>query len=279
MIGPSPRARNLFMSKTSFSSDAAYWNGLAHQAGPHHLEENIAAYKRWEHVRLIRKWGGPFKGKVVLKTDLYEEAFGKDHFLFWLLNRGALVVGMDISQKIVHLAQKRAQALSKASHFGMASDVRRMAFKDATFDLIISNSTLDNLPAETVPSAFIELHRILKPGGVLILTLDNAHNPSYRFGYALEKIFGTNGYYQDRCYSLKEVEEFSRQNGFHIQNTCAIVHIPTPFNKLALFLTRRWGKQLRHPLRRLIMWFSGAGTHKRTQFLTGWFLAFKMVKK
>ncbi len=256
-----------------------YWDSLARMAAGHHLEANVAAYKRWEHVRLIRRWGGSLQGKVVLKTDLYEEAFGEDHFLFWLLNRGAAVIGMDVSPEVVRRARERARALHKDFHCAMTTDVRRMAFKDAAFDLIISNSTLDNLPFRSVPYALSELRRILKPGGVLILTLDNGHNPLYFSGYVLEKLFRTNRHYQDRCYSIQQVKALARQSRFHIQDTGAIVHLPTPFNKAAIFLTRCQGQRARRFLRRLIMFFAGAGKCKRTQRLTGWFLAFKMVKE
>jgi SAM-dependent methyltransferase len=266
------------MPKDPSSVDAAYWDALARRMGAHHLEENIAIYKRSEHIRLIRAWGGVLKGKTVLKTDLYEEAFGADHFLFWLLNRGAVVVGMDISVNVAGAAKRRSALLRRNLHLASTSDICRTAFKDASFDMIICNSTLDNMPFADVPRALSELYRILKPGGTLILTLDNAHNPLYRLGYFLAKIFRTQGHYQDRCYSLRDVEALVSREKFHWQDVRAIVHIPTPFNKAAVLLTRLLGKRARRFLRRAVMFFSGAGKSKRMQFLTGWFLAFKMVK-
>jgi SAM-dependent methyltransferase len=53
-------------------------------------------------------------------------------------------------------------------------------FADATFDLIVSTSTLDHFDRrEEFVGALAELNRVLRPGGRMILTLDNPLNPAY----------------------------------------------------------------------------------------------------
>jgi len=261
----------------AYPLNAAYWNSVCDNTKSSVLERNAAVYKRSEHIKLLKKWGGPLKGKKILKTDLYEEAFGCDHFLYWLLKQNTHVFGMDISYKIGYRAMLRAVKFNKTFNNCISSDVINCAYKDKSFDLIISNSTLDNLIASDAPRAMKELHRILKPSGTLILTLDNRHNPLYVLGYYIEKLLNTNKYYQSKCYSVKEALRLAEQNNFVVQDITAIVHIPTPFNKIALLLGKTNNRVIKRVIRRFVSLFSGLGK-KKTKFLTGWFIALKLER-
>jgi SAM-dependent methyltransferase len=260
-----------------FKLDANYWDSISDNMRGYHLEQNISIYKRDEHIKLIKKWSGDLKGKRILKTDLFEEAFGEDSFLPWLLSQGALVTGMDISSKIARKACSRINQSNTYFKNCAGSDIRQCAFKDNVFDLIVSNSTLDNLTQDSVCLSLVELRRILKPSGILILTLDNACNPFYALGYFLAKKWRMQAYYQDRCYSLSESKLLACQAGFKVLETTAIVHIPTPFNKLALCWTARGSRLMKRFIRRLIILFS-AQEYFNSKYRTGWFLALKLTK-
>lgn len=87
----------------------------------------------------------------------------------------------------------------------------------------------------------------------------------------------TNKYYQSRCYSLKEALDLVRQNNFKVENVTTIVHIPTPFNKLAKLLNKSkliFFNDLVKCCIEIFSKMSGGGT----KFLTGWFIALKLVK-
>jgi ubiquinone/menaquinone biosynthesis C-methylase UbiE len=60
---------------------------------------------------------------------------------------------------------------------GVAADVRRLPFADASFDVVVSNSTLDHFAAADIATSLAEPRRVLRPDGHLLLTLDNAANP------------------------------------------------------------------------------------------------------
>jgi len=249
------------------SSSAFYWDSVAKRSRPYHIEKNVAIYKKSEHIRMIKKWAGSLKGKAVLKTDLYEEAFGNDSFFSWLKGQGAYVYGVDISKNIVSRA-------NSDPGLNVVSDLRDCGFRSASFDVIISNSTLDNLKESDVPAALNELRRMLKDGGVLLLTLDNAQNPLYVLGYKIEKILKTNNYYQARCYSLDEALSLAKKSRFSVEDVDAIVHLPTPFNKVALCLSRANVVLLNRASRALIMVFSKLAK-RRARSSTGWFIALK----
>lgn len=247
-----------------------HWNNVARSIKKHHLNSNVAEYKREEHINLLKKWAGDLAGKTVLKTDLFEEAFGKDYFFDYLMKNSKNAIGMDISDQMIKKAKKRLRSENCAT-----CDVRKPAFKDSSFDLIISNSTLDHLPKEELITSLIELRRILKPKGALILTLDNKTNPLYHAGYLIQKLIN-NKLCQARCYSINEAKKIAQDVGFSVEETTAIVHLPTPFNKIALLLEKlnmRFTNNLIEKSIKILRKIE----HKNTRHLTGWFIALKCV--
>lgn len=257
--------------------DSDYWDSVSEKIKDYHLEENVAFYKQREYIELIRNWSCGLEGKKILKTDLYEEAFGADQLLFWLIKKNAKIYGMDISFKITNKAKMNARIHSVYFKNSIVADVRSCSFRDESFDLIISNSTLDNLPACDVSEALSEFKRILKSTGILILTLDNAHNPLYLAGYYLGKLLNANKYYQDHCYTVKRTKFLVEQSNFFVQDVTAIVHIPTPFNRLAILLKKSNSVFMENLVKYCITLFAKLGKRK-TKFLTGWFIALKLTK-
>ena len=57
----------------------------------------------------------------------------------------------------------------------VVGDVTRLPFEDASFDKMILSEVLEHLPDDT--AALREARRVLKPGGVLAITVPNAHYP------------------------------------------------------------------------------------------------------
>lgn len=246
------------------SLDGKSWDKVSDSISSHHLEKNVALYKRSEHVKLLRKWFPPRVSRV-LKTDLFEEAFGMDYFMDFLKDVGR-PVGVDISSKTVK------KAVGRHGFPATSCCVVHLPFRDSCFDAIVSNSTLDHLFLKDVKQSLKEFSRVLSPGGVLVLTLDNAHNPLYRLGYILSKRLGAGGYHQEKCYGIRESKALLREAGFKVDEVSSIVHLPTPFNFLARKLS--FYGIFDFPIRCFIKAYSSLGFGGRNKY-TGWFLAFK----
>src|SRR5436305_533693 len=82
------------------------WNTVAAGLREPQFQEQLALYKRREHLELIGAWA-PAGARAVLKTDLFEEGFGKDALLDALGATGIRRVGMDISHVVVAAARRR----------------------------------------------------------------------------------------------------------------------------------------------------------------------------
>ena len=131
--------------------------------------------------KLLERWLPEGLG-AVLKTDLFDEAVSEG--LTPVLDaRASRVVGIDLNVEIVDAARRRHPGIE--AH---VADVRELPFESASFDAVVSNSTLDHFDHEReIAVAIGELARVLRPGGRLVLTLDNPANPVVALGKALPR--------------------------------------------------------------------------------------------
>ena len=124
------------------------------------------------HGRVLRDWLGARHVERVLKTDLFDESL-TDGLVPLLRSHADVVHGLDVSEDCVRAAMARHPDLTV-----WLADIRRLPFPDATFDSIVSNSTLDHFSVRTdIDVALAEMSRVLRPGGPLFVSSDNPQNP------------------------------------------------------------------------------------------------------
>jgi SAM-dependent methyltransferase len=246
-----------------------YWDREASRLTEPVFQEQTARYKQKEYLQLISTWAPPGGEKRLLKTDLFEEAFGKDSLLD-VIGPPAQTIGIDISREVA----ARARLALPVSPL-LVADVCLLPFKTESFDLIVSSSTLDHLPSGSLPAAVKELRRVLRTGGCLILTLDSSHNPLHLLSHYLRKWAG--GLYVERCYTSEEANAMLRECRFEVTDVTAIYHIPIGINFLAKKLEAIFGARSDRWIARAIAIFSRLGNF-RTRFLTGRFIALRALK-
>jgi SAM-dependent methyltransferase len=232
----------------------------------------IALRKRSANLRLVEAWAPPSRENArILKTDLFEEAHGEDAILDDFARRWGFAAGIEVSPRTAALANDRFRGLPI-----IATSVAAIPFRPASFETILSNSTLDHLRPAEFERALAELARILKPGGVLILTLDNRHNPLHVFSHWVRRLFGW--FYTDRCYTVDEAAAALRRHGFRVTDATAVFHVPFPVNFLAKTASRLFGRGIDPGLERLLDVFD-RWERLGTKFLTGRHIALRAVKK
>lgn len=97
-----------------------------------------------------------------------------------LKKRGAKVTGIDISKRAINRARR---ILDNAKVVDLNSE--KIPFKNATFDMIVASEVIEHL---FFPNSFLkELHRILKKGGILIITTPNLLYWGNRLNFLLGK--------------------------------------------------------------------------------------------
>ena len=122
-----------------------------------------------------------------------------------------------------------------------------------------------------------EIIRVLRPGGVLLLTLDNPWNPLYHVLRWMSRR-GWMPFELGETASLESLERMLRDRGLQIQNTAHLIHNPRGISTV-LFLTLRklLGKLGDFPIRTLLDGFVLLGK-LRSRAITGCFLAVSAVK-
>jgi SAM-dependent methyltransferase len=254
----------------------ADWDGALSRFDPaaHYLDAFLGDLKRRAHLGLIERWDGlPAAGRV-LKTDLFEEAVGPDAYLPDLGQRGATVVGMDVSPAAARRAHARFPACGV-----IAADARRLPFADASFALIMSPSTLDHFPeSRDLTVSLREFARVLEPGGRLIITLDNRQNifdPLLR----LANRMGLVPYYLGRSYTVRELRREIEGAGLVVRDATAILHNPRLTAVGAVTLARKinWPRLTRLVQRAIVR--AQAFENRWWRYYTGSFIAVNAVKR
>lgn len=110
-----------------------------------------------------------FGAQVVAGKDVLDASCGIGYGLEILSRAGAkAVTGVDISAEAIAVAKERfgefAAALAEA-------DLRELPFEDGSFDVVVSFETIEHV--EEPEKALAELHRVLRPAGVLVISSPN----------------------------------------------------------------------------------------------------------
>jgi SAM-dependent methyltransferase len=153
------------------AEQAAYWNGVVAGGSDRGGTPIWRRHSDQVNGALIARWLPAAPIDRVLKTDLFDEAVGDG--LLRPLAAARVVVGIDLSSAAV------AGALGRHARVrGLVGDVRRLPFRAASFDVVVSTSTLDHFErASEIGDALAEVQRVLRPGGTLVVTMDNTRNP------------------------------------------------------------------------------------------------------
>lgn len=102
-----------------------------------------------------------------------EMGCGKGRSVIWLSQFPRVeMVGFDFSESAIKEARKRAKEAGSPAQFLVADATEVWPFPDDSFDFIINCfATTDIESAEGREHAIAEMHRVLKPGGFLLLYL------------------------------------------------------------------------------------------------------------
>jgi SAM-dependent methyltransferase len=199
-----------------------------------YLHPLVAEQKRHVHLELARRWTDGLAVSAALKTDLFEEAFGDDDFYLALFGAPSHLYGMDIAWDTALKAKRRYPARLTV----LVTDARQPGLASASMDVIISNSTLDHFGSrDEFLEAVAELARVLRPGGRIVLTLDNPANPLYPLLRGLTRR-GWAPYSLGYTPSLKQVERDLNDLGLTVLQRDWLIHNPRLVSTLLFGLLR-----------------------------------------
>lgn len=227
--------------------------------------------------RLLARWLPQPALRAVLKTDAFDEAFGEG-VAGDLAPRAGQVWLADLSLTTLRVARRRDPRLRAA-----VCDVRRLPYDDASFDAVVSLSTLDHFARrDQIDAALRELARVLASGGRLVVTLDNARNPAVglrnRLPYAWLRRAGLVPYPIGVTLDAAALSDALERAGLDVRASAAVMHCPRAPAVLAAGLIDRWGgTRARGAFLRAALAFERLGGWS-TRRWTGYFVAALGVK-
>jgi len=255
-----------------------YWNLIAKEWNRKHHQRLWRIHSDKVNSVLLDRWLSVGVVTTTLKTDLFDEAFGRGLFPI-LASRSENIIGIDISPLIVNTALDH----NKKIH-GATADVRYLPFHRETFDTIISISSLDHFHTQHgIIVSLREIRRVLRKGGQLIITLDNLSNPVIALRRILPFSFlnksGLVPYYVGATMTYNDLYKILEHLGFEVTELSAILHAPRIlaialariFEKYAEIKTQKIFLQMLMAFESLSRW--------PTRYLTGYFIAVNAIKR
>ena len=259
------------------TGNTRYWNEVAGTWQGTHPQVLWRVHSDAVNRELFARWLADRSVETVLKTDLFDEALS-DGLYSMLASQARQVYGMDVSARILRRAGSRHMELQS-----IVGDVRCLPFRDGTFDVIVSNSTLDHFKTQDeMVTSLRELHRVLRPSGRLLLTLDNPANPVVALRQVLPfgvlNRLGILPYYIGVTLGPHQLRRILHQLRFEVTEMGAVLHCPRmPAVALCRLLARYATSGMQRRFLQLLMAFEGLSRWP-TRFFTGYFIVVNALR-
>jgi SAM-dependent methyltransferase len=257
--------------------EARYWESIADEWKKIRPDRLWRKHSDAINQSLLFRWLPEQPVPRLLKTDTFDEAVG-DGLSRFLQARAHSVVGIDLSFKNVQLACHGARSVH-----GTRADVRNLPFRRESFDVVVSNSTLDHFQTlDEITVSLRELHRVLRKGGQLIVTLDNLANPTIaarnHLPINLLNRLGIVPYFVGATCGPWRLQRLLRDVGFEVRDVAAVLHCPRIIAvAVAKLLCSRAKPSVQQQFLRLLQKCE-VMSRWPTRYLTGHFIAVRAEK-
>lgn len=191
--------------------------------------------------------------KIVMGLDLKEGdkvldvGCGDGYYLHLLSNLGIKLdlTGTDYDKEGL---EKARQNLKKTIPLVQADLMKKLPFKDRTFDKVVMSEVAEHLPNDV--KGLKEVYRVLKPGGIICLTVPDANYPFLwdPVNWILERFTGrhiSQGFFAGlwnqhiRLYKREDIVSAMKKAGFRIQESQAVTMWSLPFNHYIVNIVAR----------------------------------------
>jgi ubiquinone/menaquinone biosynthesis C-methylase UbiE len=159
-------------SEIKLRAGLRFFNSVADEYSAHHYgkKHDLLTYEMQFRRRVVFEMLDAHSSK---KGKLLDAGCGPATLVRDFLARGYDVWGIDCSKRMIEEARRNISELN--DHFAQG-DIENMAFPSESFDIVVSLGVLHYLKDER-PS-LREIRRVLKPGGLSIVSISNAFSPS-----------------------------------------------------------------------------------------------------
>lgn len=197
-----------------------------------HMTRNEADMAFKKRVQTVFEWVNPQPQDVILDVPC-----GRGFYLNMLRYvSDAHIVGADLEWDVLLKAQRHIANLPDVALHG--ASIYRLPYADNTFDAVILSEVLEHLDDDV--AGLKEALRVLKPGGVVAITVPHANYPFWwdPINKTLETLFNTHistgvfaGLWANhhRLYTMEQLRTAAQAAGFVVEEERRFTHHSFPF--------------------------------------------------
>lgn len=127
-------------------------------------------------------------------------------------NVNRVLIGVDRSDDLLKEAKKIFQDNTIGGVELLRCNAFQLPFKSSAFDRVVCVNTLLNLPSlDAIETLILELMRVCKAGGKLVIDIRNRQNPYIRWRYRLH---AKKEKFPVKAYKVEELEDIIHRHGF-----------------------------------------------------------------
>jgi len=143
-----------------------------------------------------------------------------------ILRAGARIVGVDLSEGMIHQARRELAAAGHRDVDLAVGDATQLKYPSASFDKILCSEVIEHVP--DADAAVSEMCRVLKPGGTLVISTPN-RSSWYGFDrfvvwrHVLRRPWN---HPFDNWRTMRDLCALLERHGFQIQTTTTVCYLP-----------------------------------------------------
>lgn len=194
----------------------------------------IMKYEQDMRQRAVTELLNPSKGELILDVGC-----GNARDVIVFANNGTKCSGVDFSSGMIKEGKKDIDKIGLKNIDLIVGSGTNLPFKDETFDKISCSETIEHIP--NYEDVVVEMNRVLKRGGVLVITTPNWHSLYglsrmlftklfkllFRFlRFVLRKKGTTTEHPYDEWKTQKEVIEVLEKNGMEMDRKIGVCFFP-----------------------------------------------------
>jgi SAM-dependent methyltransferase len=152
---------------------------------------------------------GAFAGRFAPGALICDAGCGPSaHIGRYLADMGLTVTGIDISGRCVDMAR----ALNPGMRF-ICEDLLDLSFAAGTFDGVVAYYSIIHTPKAAVGRLFREFHRVLKPGGALLVAVKAGADEGY-----VQEFLGRPAEVYFALFTENEIRDYFEAAGFAVES-------------------------------------------------------------
>jgi SAM-dependent methyltransferase len=196
------------------------------------MTRNEADMSFKKRVQTVFEWVQPTDDKVILDC-----ACGRGFYLNMIRKvSNCKMVGLELDEEVIEKAGRNVGHLSNL--LLNRANIYSQPYASESFDAVILSEILEHIDDDV--RGLREVFRVLKPGGVVAITVPHANYPFWwdPINKTLETVFGTHisagplaGIWANhvRLYTIDQLREAVEQAGFVVEEERATTHYSFPF--------------------------------------------------